>query len=153
MSINVSTKINVSLSNHVLISFFSYRCPSLKLWVFQTSIRCKLWSKSWWYFRSISRWGQDKSRKLSSPIRQNHRLTYYSGTFSDVLCRSKSVLKEIADHILHQKFVSKWDYEENNHLSELGKNLLNTVPNTLRQFRKWVNQMTKHIKKVVFVKT
>ena len=38
------------------------------------------------------------------------------------------VLKEITDHILHQKIVSKWDYEENNHLSELGKNLLNTVP-------------------------
>ena len=65
------------------------------------------------------------------------------------------VLKEITDHILHHKIVSKWDYEENNHLSELGKNLLNTVPSfdTLRQFRKWVNQMTKHIKKVVFVKT
>ena len=39
MNRNVSTKINVSLSNHVLISIFSYRCPSLKLWVFQTSIR------------------------------------------------------------------------------------------------------------------
>jgi len=34
------------------------------------------------------------------------------------------VLKEITDHILHQKIVSKWDYEENNHLSELRKNLL-----------------------------
>ena len=65
------------------------------------------------------------------------------------------VLKEITDHILHHKIVSKWDYEENNHLSELGKNLLNTVPSfdTLRQFRKWVNQMTKHIRKVVFEKT
>ena len=44
------------------------------------------------------------------------------------------VLKEITDHILHQKIASKWDYEENNHLSELGKNLLNTVPSfdTLR---------------------
>lgn len=65
------------------------------------------------------------------------------------------VLKEITDHILHHKIVSKWDYEENNHLSELGKNLLNTVPSfdTLRQFRNWVNQMTKDIKKVVFVKT
>ena len=38
------------------------------------------------------------------------------------------VLKEITDHILHHKIVSKWRYEENNHLSELGKNLLNTVP-------------------------
>ena len=65
------------------------------------------------------------------------------------------VLKEINDHILHQKTLSKWDYEENNHLSELGKNLLNTVPSfdTLRQFRKWVNQITKHTKEVVLVKT
>ena len=38
------------------------------------------------------------------------------------------VLKELTDHILHHKIVSKWDYEENNHLSELGKNLLNAVP-------------------------
>ena len=65
------------------------------------------------------------------------------------------VLKEITDHILDQKIVSKWDYEENTHLSVLGKDLLKTVPSfdTLLQFREWVNQMTKHIKKVVFVKT
>ena len=112
MNRNVSRKINVSLSNHVLISIFSYRCRSLKLWVFQTSIRHKLWSKSWWYFRSISRWGQDKSRKLWSPIRQNHRLTYYSSKFSDVLCRSKSCIfailspwKEKFKYIFHTQ---KW---------------------------------------------
>ena len=29
------------------------------------------------------------------------------------------VLKEITDHILQHKIVSKWDYEENNHLCSL----------------------------------
>ena len=66
---------------------------------------------------------------ILSPEKKSSNIFFINGNYLLI-----DVLKEITDHILHRKIVSKWDYGENNHLSELGKNLLNTVPSfdTLR---------------------
>lgn len=113
--------------------FFFYRCPGLKLWVFQTPIRPKLWRKCWCYLRSISGGSQEKSRKLWSPIRQNQGSHILQANFQMACTRANlvflqchlpekkssntffiprndlliDVLKEITDHILHRKILCK----------------------------------------------
>ena len=62
------------------------------------------------------------------------------------------VMKELSDHILKNEMVTQWNYEENDHLAKLGKQLLGSVPtfDILRHFRSWVNRLAKQVQKVVF---
>ena len=38
------------------------------------------------------------------------------------------VMKKLSDHILNHEVVTQWNYEENDHLAKLGKQLLGNVP-------------------------
>lgn len=61
-------------------------------------------------------------------------------------------MKELSDHILKHEVVTQWNYEENNHLAKLGKQLLGNVLtfDALHHFESWANRLAKQVHKVVF---